>query len=150
MLLIDTNALVVLIIGLIDTKLINTHKRTSIYDESDFLDLLAFINNIDRLIVLPNVWTEVDNLLNDFSGNYKYPYLVNLTNIIKGTSEKFLSSEKATTSSFFSDLGLTDSLLIQHGKECECLITSDSKLSDYAIASGIPVYDLVKNKNERL
>lgn len=150
MLLIDSNALVVLIIGLIDTNLLSNHKRTSIYDEDDFLDLLGFISNIERLVVIPNVWTEVDNLLNDFSGNYKYPYLTHLTDTIKGTTELFLSSEIATSSPFFPELGLTDSLLIHYGVSCEFLITSDSKLSDHAIANGIEVYDLVKIKNLKL
>jgi uncharacterized protein YaiI (UPF0178 family) len=45
---------------------------------------------------------------------------------------------------------VTDSLLLEYSKECELLITSDSKLSDYAVASGISVFDLVKNRNERI
>lgn len=36
MILIDTNALVVLIVGLLDTGLLNRHKRTSIYEIEDF------------------------------------------------------------------------------------------------------------------
>jgi hypothetical protein len=38
MILIDTNALVVLLIGLIDPKLFKTHKRVSIYEEEDFIE----------------------------------------------------------------------------------------------------------------
>lgn len=41
MILIDSNSLVVLILGLIDPELINTHKKTSIYDEEDFYKLLS-------------------------------------------------------------------------------------------------------------
>lgn len=150
MYLIDSNALTILIIGLIDTSLIRTHKRTSIYDEHDFHELISLIGSIDKLIVLPNVWTEVDNLLNNFSGDLKYPYITQLTNTIKGTTEHFLNTLTATSSDYFTELGVTDSLLIHFGKECECLITSDSQLSDYAIANGIKVFDLVKNKNKKL
>jgi len=148
--LIDTNSLIVLLIGLIDPKLIETHKRTSIYEEQDFIDLLAFIGEFEELVVLPNVWTELDNLLNNFRGEYRITYIEKIASVIKSTSEKFLESKNALNSIGFFDLGLTDSLLLEYSKECELLITSDSSLSDYAIASGIQVYDLVRNRNERI
>jgi rRNA-processing protein FCF1 len=66
------------------------------------------------------------------------------------TSEKFLASKTALKSNGFFELGVTDSLLLEYAKECDVLITSDSQLSDYAIASGVKVYDLVKNRNERI
>ena len=150
MILIDTNALVVLIIGFIDTRLFKNHKRTSIYEKQDFEELLTVIGSINNLVVLPNIWTEVDNLLNDFSGNYKYQYVEKLTETIRLTNEKFISSLMATQSHHFYDLGLTDSLVLEYAKECRLLITSDSKLSDYALAYGIPVYDIVKSRNDRL
>ena len=148
MILIDTNALLILIIGQIDTRLIDTHKRTSIYEEQDYYDLLDIIGSVENLLVLPNVWTEVDNLLNNFSGNQKYQYIIDITQIIKLTSEKFITSIEAVNSHSFFDLGLTDSLLLSLAKECKLLITTDSALSDYAIASGIKVYDIVKNRNK--
>lgn len=150
MYIIDTNALVLLLIGIIDESLISTHKRTSIYDVDDFIELSNFIDKIENLIVLPNVWTEVDNLLNDFNGNYKYSYLVEITKAIKSSSEQYLSSLEAIDHDFFFDLGITDCLLLTIAKQNKYLITSDSKLSDYATSLGIQVYDLVKIKNLKL
>jgi rRNA-processing protein FCF1 len=150
MILIDTNALIILILGQIDTRLIDTHKRTSIYEEQDYYDLISVIVDIENLIVLPNVWTEVDNLLNGFNGEHKYQYITEITKIIKSTSEQFLSSLSGVNSESFFNLGLTDSLLLNLAKECELLITSDSGLSDYALAYGIKVFDIVKNRNSRL
>lgn len=76
--LIDTNALLVLIVGSINPNLVNEHKRTSIYDEEDFYQLLYFIGNINTLCILPNVWTEVDNLLNNFNGRFKEAYIFSI------------------------------------------------------------------------
>ncbi len=148
MIIIDTNALVLLLIGLIDTNLIETHKRTSIYEEEDFDNLVSVIGNINQLIVLPNIWTEVDNLLNNFS-SYKHSYIENLKSTIKNTTEKYFESNSITEKEHFFDLGLTDSLVLECAMDCKLLITSDSKLSDYAIANGIRVYDVVKARNER-
>jgi rRNA-processing protein FCF1 len=148
--LIDTNSLLILLVGLIDPKLINKHRRTSIYEEQDFADLLQLIGDFKNLVVLPNVWTEVDNLLNGFNRGHKESYVIHITNTINSTTEKFLESQNAVKNISFYDLGLTDSLLLEYSKTCEVLITSDSNLSDYAIANGIKVFDLVKNRNNRI
>lgn len=42
MIFVDTNALILLVVGLIDKSLISSHKRTSIYESVDF-DNLAFL-----------------------------------------------------------------------------------------------------------
>lgn len=57
--IIDTNALVLLLVGLIDPNLLKNHKRTSIYDEEDFREILNVLGNLEQVIVLSNVWTEV-------------------------------------------------------------------------------------------
>lgn len=150
MILIDTNALVVLLVGLVDVRLISKHKRTSIYEEQDFHDLTGMVATLDNLVVLPNVWTEADNLLNDFRGNHKYQYLQEIANLVKLSTEKYIESKAVVDSPEFFDLGLTDSLLLSYGTECDLLITSDSALSDYARANGIKVYDMVKSRNQRL
>lgn len=150
MILIDSNALIVLLLGLIDPKLLGRHKTSSIYDEEDFNDLLGVIADYNNLVTLPNVWTEVDNLLNRFSGDQRYIYISQVTDLIKKTSETYLSSSTACEAPFFLQLGLTDSLILEYAEKCKLLITSDSTLSDYAIAKGIKVYDMVKIKNEKL
>lgn len=150
MIVIDSNSLVVLLIGSIDPRLFKNHNRTSIYDEKDYYKLLTVISSFNRLLILPNVWTEVDNLLNDFNKSYKEKYIYNLLRIIKETNEKYLESSSITANSEFYDLGLTDSLILKVSLDNELLITADSKLSDYALANGVKVFDLVREKNNNL
>lgn len=149
MIFIDTNALIILILGLMDPRQIGSHKRTSIYNENDFLELSAIIGSLDRLVTLPNIWTETDNLLNNFNHDHRWNYYQVLKNLISETSEKYLSTSTALNNDSFLELGVTDSLILEIGKDCEFIITSDSKLSDYAIANGIKVYDVVKVRNSR-
>lgn len=150
MYLIDTNSLVILILGLLNVKHLGKHKRASIYDEDDFIELLDFIEDPKNLVVLPNVWSEVDNLLNDFAGAEKYPYIQQIIEIIQNSSEIYLDTQSSTVHYAFPNLGITDSLLLTLGKDYDALITSDSQLSDYALSMGIFVYDMVKLKNEKL
>lgn len=148
--LIDTNALVVVILGSIDTKLLITNRRTSIYEEQDYHDLVNVIGNIEELVVLPNVWTETDNLLKNSIGNRKYEYIEIFKETVKKTTEKFLETKLAYENFSFFELGLTDTLLLEYSRNCELLITSDSKLSDQARARGIEIFDVVQNRNLRL
>lgn len=150
MILIDSNSLLVLILGLMDPTLINKHSKTSIYEEEDFHNLISTIKNLESIVVLPNIWTEVDNLLNKFTGNHKDLYVKRLIETIKTTSEKYLESRIIENKDSFYNLGLADTLILECAKDCEMLITSDSALSDYARAYGINVYDMKELKNERL
>lgn len=150
MILIDSNSLLVLILGFINPSLINKHSKTSIYDENDFYILLDVIKDVKSLVVLPNIWTEVDNLLNKFNGQYKTLYVQKIIQTIKDTSEKYIESQSIENNYAFYDLGLTDTLILEHAKECKMLITSDSQLSDYARANGTVVFDLKELKNESI
>lgn len=146
--LIDTNALVLLIIGLIDQNLIAKHKRTSLYRKEDFELLLTVIKDFDNLIVLPNIWTEADNLLNSLSGNYKWLYIETPKALEGRSSENYLKSKLGIDSDYFIQVGLTDSLILELGKKCDLLITADSALSDITLANGIKVYDMIQKRNE--
>jgi len=148
--IIDSNSLTVLVLGLIDPKLINTHSRTSIYSEEDFHSLLSIIPDFSQLVVLPNIWTELDNLLNKYSGRRKFEYIQSLIHLTQNSTEKYLASKDIVQKDTFFDLGLTDSAILELAKDCSLLITSDSQLSDYAKAMGVLVYDMVEVRNRTL
>ncbi len=150
MIVIDTNALILLIIGLILQKKIPEHKCLSIYEEQDYIDLVGIIGDINRPITLPNVLTEADNLLHGFTGEDKNSYIQVFLEIIRKTTEQYISSLTGAEHYSFIDIGLTDSLLLQISLNNDLLITSDSRLADYAKAHGIKVYDIVESKNLRL
>ena len=150
MIFVDTNALILLIVGLIDKSLISSHKRTSIFESIDFDNLAFLIGDLDKVVTTPNILTEVDNLLNNFQKGHRWAYYQVLRELIAKSTEKFLESKIIMESNAFFELGLTDSGVLEISKECDFLITGDSRLSDYAKAFGIKVVDLVKIRNERL
>ncbi|MEB2780141.1 PIN domain-containing protein [Algoriphagus sp. C2-6-M1] len=150
MIFIDTNALILLVVGLIDKSLISTHKRTSIFESIDFENLTFLIGSLERILTTPNVLTEVDNLLNNFQKGHRWTYYQVLKELISKSTERFIESKSNLESQAFFDLGLTDSGVLEICKECDFLITGDSKLADYANAYGIKVVDLKKIRNDRL
>lgn len=89
-------------------------------------------------------------MLNNFTGNYKYPYIEELARMFHSTVEEYIPSIYAPAREEFFNLGLTDTLLLQRAKSCDLLITADSQLALYANAHKICVYDMVERRNLRL
>ncbi|WP_323835653.1 hypothetical protein [Algoriphagus sp. D3-2-R+10] len=108
------------------------------------------IGSLERILTTPNVLTEVDNLLNNFQKGHRWTYYQVLKELISKSTERFIESKSNLESQAFFDLGLTDSGVLEICKECDFLITGDSKLADYANAYGIKVIDLKKIRNDRL
>lgn len=151
MILVDTNALVLVVLGLMDIKLINSHKTTSIYEEEDFHNIMHLIGyDLKNILAIPNTLTELDNLLNSFGGSDRHLYHTTIRKILIETTEKIFPSLSVVDSHYLSILGLTDSIILSIADHFEALITSDSLLSDVAIANGILVYDMVKVRNNRI
>ncbi|MFC3415767.1 PIN domain-containing protein [Algoriphagus hitonicola] len=150
MIFVDTNALILLIVGLIEKSLIASHKRTSIFESDDFENLAFLIGDLGKIVTTPNVLTEVDNLLNNFQKGHRWDYYLVIRELIAKSTEKFLESKKIIDFDSFFEVGLTDSGVLEICKNCNFLITGDSKLADYPNAYGIKVVDLVKIRNERL
>ena len=62
-LLIDTNLLVLLVVGNVNPGLIAKHRRLDGYTFGDYEALIDLVNLVDRVILTPNTLTEASNLL---------------------------------------------------------------------------------------
>lgn len=149
MMVIDTNALVLLIIGLIDKNLILRHKRTSGFDINDFENLRFIVRKPSDIIVPNNVWTEVDNLLNGFRGIHESEYYLLLKKLIQGTTEEYIASVDLVNKNSFRTVGITDSVLLELSLATQHLITSDYELTNIARAKRVKVYNLHEQKIAR-
>ncbi len=151
MIILDTNSLLVLTLGLVNPNIINSHERTSIYSKEDFDFLLEQIRDFKRIVVFPNVWTELDNLMKKYPVVYRDKYVETLKSLTRQTTEEFVNSINGFEIYSFYKLGLTDSIILYYSTnfKCDFVITSDSNLSDHLLAHGVNVIDLVKIKNSK-
>ncbi|AQG78174.1 hypothetical protein AWR27_01710 [Spirosoma montaniterrae] len=63
-LIIDTNLIVLLVVGSVDPKRISSHKRLSKYTNDDFSILKSFVQRFRHpLYTTPNILTEASNLI---------------------------------------------------------------------------------------
>lgn len=114
-LLLDTNLLVLLIVGSHDRSLVSRHKRTVQYTTEDFDLLLELVGGYDELLVTPNILTETSNLLRQI----RAPLDSQLTEVL-GTwinqpimRENYVASANASGVEEFPRLGLTDAGILE-------------------------------------
>ena len=130
---IDTNLLVLLVVGSVDRGLISRHRRSRRFSPDDYDRLLALLEPLDKVLVTPNTLTEASNLLWSSGDSRPMAYLRAL---IENTEEIVVASRAAAQNRMFGRLGLTDAALLEVVSSETPLITVDFDLYGAALAKG--------------
>ena len=137
--LIDTNLIVLLIVGSVNRERIPFFKRTSSYTPLDWDLLTGILEQIPRRYTIPHVLSEVSTLT-DMKGPEREFARDKLREWISLVQELTISSLAACGSPYYQRLGLTDAALGLAAKELGCsVVTSDSDLYVALSAEGTPV-----------
>ena len=133
----DTNLLILYVVGREGTHIIPKHKRLSGYSEEDFSLLQELLEPVRRVLVTPNTLTETSNLLAQHANPERDLLLEMLRYIIQESEEVVVASADASLNDRFVQLGLTDAALLEAITEDTPLITVDVRLWQFAIERGI-------------
>jgi hypothetical protein len=114
--LIDTNLLLLLIVGLYDRRRIGSFKRTSTYSQRDFQRIGGFAKEFEVLWTTPNIMTEVENLGRQLQSREWPGFARAVRGLFPKMREEYVHSSKAITSPAHSRLGLTDCATLCLGK----------------------------------
>ena len=108
---IDTNLLVLLVVGNEDPDLIARHRRLRRFTADGYTLLSNFAAGVERLFVTPNTLTEASNLL----GQHPDPERLygRLRLLIEASEEIVVRSADASAQGAYSRLGLTDAALLE-------------------------------------
>jgi hypothetical protein len=136
---VDSNLLLLLIIGTIDENIIAGFKRTQKYTVEDYHALANLLAPFSMLCTTPNVLTEVSNLGNALKSERKSLFFNLLSRHIKTLDERYFPSEQIAHSPEFIKFGLTDSVLIKLSIQGILLVTDDFPLAQYAERAGADV-----------
>jgi len=128
---IDTNLLILLLVGSIDRTLVGKHKRTRNFVPEDHDRLVGLVDSLDRVFVTPNTLTEASNLLHGDGRLMK-----RLQFLIHHSEEIYVESKVAANHRKFRRIGLTDTVLLESISEERPLITVDFDLYGAASAKG--------------
>lgn len=135
--LIDTNILLLYLVGSSDLNMIRGFKRTSNFTEDDFNLISNFIKYFDFRITTPHVLTEVS----DFIDNRQNLQAV-LKVFIKNSKEVFIESLELSKKDTFLKFGLADTSVTHSAKENYLVFTDDNPLYGYLINSQIDAVNL--------
>ena len=134
--LLDTNLLLLFVIGAIDPGRVLRHKRTQKYSLRDLDVLKLYIQqNGDALVLCPNVVTEASNHLSpDQTGELA----ATLHAVVAGAEERGIASADAMKRSEYLWLGVADAVLLTLCQEDAVLLTDDGPLHSAALSAGLP------------
>lgn len=131
-LLIDSNLLLVYILGLFRKELIDSHRRTGKYTQEDWTLLEQFLqaNNFQTLAVTPGVLTEVSNLLAyGLSGRLREDLFRYVAGIIPKFQEEHQDATRIVAAPAFIVLGYADAGIEEVARaERIPVLTDDLKL----------------------
>jgi len=143
---IDTNLLVLLVVGSASRNYIQKHKRLSGYTPEDF-DLLGLIlSEFSEIVFLPHILAEVSNIARQIDFPAKRQVQVAFRVLVTTCVEFPIQSISGVQREEFGRVGLTDAVILHflalnaNGIN-PTLLTSDTELANLAQSLGYSVID---------
>ena len=132
----DTNLLVLFVVGSESRDLISKHRRLEHYFAEDYDILYELLQDTDELFVTPNTLTEASNLVSQHREPERSLLMRRLQYLIHGSKEVVVASVDASSNEKFEALGLTDAALLEAITTDTPLLTVDFDLYLAAIETG--------------
>jgi len=137
--LIDTNILLLYLVGRFRPELIGSNPRLSTFTRSDYGTLARFLLHFACIATLPHVLAEVNSLSSSLK-NLVQACRPTFREVISELSEGAVSSSAAAARPEFEFLGLTDAAIVQAAdSDPRLVLTDDLRLSVNLAKSGVDV-----------
>jgi len=134
-LLIDTNLLIVLLVGNTSEEFIAKVKPTRTYTVQDYRLLIKLIKSFN-VVTTPHILTEASNLCEKIEKFYKEKIFKNFSEIIFKLIEIPFAAKEATLTPVFLKFGLTDAVVFKLAKQGLVVLTDDFELHHYILGNG--------------
>ena len=131
---VDSNLLVLLVVGNVGRHLIRRHKRLQALTVEDYDTLNDLLTTVEQVFVTPNTLTETSNLLAQHREPERSRFFEMLYHIIHTSQEVMVASSAASSNNAYSRLGLTDAALLEAVSARTPVVTVDIGLYLAALA----------------
>ena len=125
---IDTNLLLLLVVGSADKAIIAKHRRLRGYTTEDYDTLLDLLKHFPQVLVTPHTLAETSNLLAQHGNPERARLFEELRFLIHECEEVVVAGTVAANNRAFSRLGLTDAALLEAVAPETPLLTVDWEL----------------------
>ena len=136
--LIDTNLLILFVVGTTSREYITKHKRLAQFTTKDYDSLVEILSRAPSVLLTPNTLTETSNLIAHIGEPAKGHVFRKFQEIIAQCDEQYVTSRTAAGRAEFLRLGLTDAALLEASTPHVAIVTTDLKLYLAAWAKGTP------------
>jgi hypothetical protein len=127
-LILDSNLLVLLTVGLEDEDFIERHRRLGAYEPADFRLVRIFLEDYQELALCPHILTETSNLVRSCADPMRTRLSQRLASLASDTREHHVPSERAFSDPRYARLGLTDAAILLLNEGGADLLTDDLDL----------------------
>jgi hypothetical protein len=124
----DTNLLVLLVVGIASPRYISAHKRLWAYTQGDYLLLTEMLTPASGIIVTPNTLTEAVNLGLQIAEPARGRIAMVIRQLVQETRETYIESKEASRRPEFLRIGLTDTVVLDASAKTHIIITADLAL----------------------
>lgn len=135
-LILDTNLLVLFVVGTASRENIGRHKKLTQFTPDDFDALVSLVNNATAVYVTPHTLTETSNLASYIAEPARSAISEVLRAIARTSEERSVPSATASQNPAFIRLGLADAAVIESLTSEAVVLTTDLDLYLAALAQG--------------
>jgi len=141
--IIDTNLMLVYIVGIYDPDYISQFKRTNKYDIEDFKYIHSVLSYFRKHITTPHIITELSNLSMKIQDNRLVAYFSVFEKLLKEMDEEYINKDEVLGLPLLPKLGITDLTIIEAAKRFKYLVfTDDFRATGYMRNMRIDVLNL--------
>ena len=134
---IDTNLLLLWVVGSTSQDYILRHKKLTEFTVRDYDELVRLIDLVDRIEVTPHILAETSNLAGYIAEPARTAVFVAFARFIGLADENHVPAKIASEHGDFARLGLTDVAAVIIANPGSTLLTSDLDLYIAAVTAGI-------------
>ena len=137
--LIDTNLLIVLLMGRLNPKHLTNCRATKSFSEEEFNMLARFVVQFDRIVTTPHILTEVSNLAGKLPESLHEDFRAVFRHIIETLSEQSVPAVEIGKHDNFLRFGLTDTAISMIAPGSYLVLTDELALSGLLQSRGVDV-----------
>lgn len=135
--LIDTNILLLYVVGLVNRQRISSFKRTRQFSPEDYDLLTQIIRNFHKIVTTPNILTEVNSLSNQLGEPERSSCCRIFGDAIAHFEEAYKPSQELAKLPEFQKFGLTDCGILNVAQGSYLVLTDDLRLAATLHRKGI-------------
>jgi hypothetical protein len=137
--LMDSNLLVLYVVGSFNPDLIQNFKRTQQFASDDFTTLAELVKQFRTVATTPHILTEVSNLLGQLPDHLRFACFGEFASKITLLDEEHPASADIAKIQEFIRFGLTDAAIFFLARGKYMVLTDNFRLSQYLASAGIDV-----------